>query len=246
MISLIIQARVGSTRLPGKVLKKIGDKTILEFLIDRVRLSKTIDQIIIATSNNPSDEKIVKLCQKLNTNCFIGDEKNVLRRYHDCALKYKATTIIRVTSDCPFIDPLLIDEMLLNYSRENCDYMSNTTPPECSLWPDGSDIEIFSLDALKKSYKECKDEKEREHVTFYIWKNKKTNFKILRFKNKKNLSKFRFTVDYKEDLDVARKIFNYLQENKLRGSANEIANFLKENPKVFEINNKYYAGIGWE
>ena len=246
MITLIIQARTGSSRLPRKVLEMLGEKTVLEYLIERVRLSKKVDQIIIATTDNQKDIEIVNLCKKINIKCFIGHEKNVLKRYYDCAVKYNASVIVRVTSDCPFIDPELIDKMLNNYLKSECDYMSNTTPPELSFWPDGTDIEIFSFDALKKTFMECNNDKEKEHVTFYMWKNNNTNFKIASYKITENFSKFRFTIDYDEDLLVAQAITNYLEKNKLRGSVDEIVSFLRENPEIYKINNKYYPGIGWD
>lgn len=247
MISIIIQARLGSSRLPGKILKKIGDKSALEYLIDRLKKSRLAEQIIVATTNKKIDQKIVDVVKKLKINSFIGDELDVLNRYYECAKKYKSSIIVRVTSDCPFSDPDLIDDMINFYIKNNYDYISNTTPLTESHWPDGSDVEIFSYKALVRANNESTDKKEREHVTFYFWKNPNSNFKTYNYKFiNENLSKYRFTLDYQEDLIVVNKINDYLKEKGIFGNIDDISKFLKENPEISKINSKYFSGIGWK
>ena len=246
MNTIIVQARTGSSRLPNKIFKQIGEITVLKYLINRIKLSKNTEQIIIATTDNIKDKKIIDFCNNEKIKYYIGDEQNVLKRFYDCALHFKATTIIRITSDCPFADPEIIDIMINKFHQKNIDYISNTTPPETSNWPDGSDVEILSFSALERSYNETKNKKEQEHVTFYIWKNRKTNFQTSQYQYPNDCSKFRFTIDYEEDLIVANKIDKYLKANHLRGSIDEIINFLELNPTVSSINNKYYFGIGWK
>ena len=127
MISIIIQARLGSSRLPGKILKKIGDKSVLEYLIDRLKKSRLAEQIIVATTNKKIDQEIINVVKKLKIYSFAGDELDVLNRYYQCAKKYKSSTIVRITSDCPFSDPNLIDDMINFYIENDYDLKINTT-----------------------------------------------------------------------------------------------------------------------
>ena len=160
---------MGSSRLPGKVLKKIYDKPCLLILMERVLLAKKIDKIVIATTKKKADRKIVDFCKKYEFNYFCGSENDVLKRYYDCNAKYKGNTIIRITSDCPLVDPKIIDKTVDLFYKRKVDYAANTIPPSTRKWPDGSDVEVFSKNALEKAFKNAKG-KDREHVTFYFWK----------------------------------------------------------------------------
>lgn len=247
MIDVIIQARLGSNRFPGKVLKKINGKPMLLYQVERVKKSKLINKVIVATTRNPIDKKILDLCDKHEIDTFIGSEHDVIKRYYDCAKAFKTKVIVRVTSDCPFADPRLIDRMIQKFLSGNYDYLANTVPPELRRWPDGSDVEIFNFKSLKKAVSECKSRYFREHVTFYFWKSKKKNiFKVDQFDNKNDWSKYRFTVDYKEDLTLVRKVSKLLSNQKKFGHVEDIVNILKKNENIFKINSKYYFGIGWE
>ncbi len=243
---LIIQARIGSSRLYGKVLKHINDKPMLKFIYDRMTMSKKLDKIIVATTNLSEDDKIQSLCEKNNILYFRGSENNVLKRYYDCAVENHAKTIIRVTADCPFADPKLVDKMLDEFDKKNLDYLANTVPPNKSTWPDGSDIEIFTIKALEKAYKEAKDPSDLEHVTFYFWKTAKHLFKTDQIKNSKNWSKYRFTVDYPEDYELVIKLNNKLKLSKKFGYIEEVIDILSKDKLLYDINKKYYFGIGWE
>ena len=222
---IIIQARSGSKRFPRKVYKKIDKKTTLEILLNRIKKIKSL-KIIVATTTYPRDEKIVNLSKKMGVFSFRGKEKDVLSRYYYCAKKYKLKHIIRLTGDCPLIDPSLVKKMIKLYSNSKYDYLSNTVPVYKSKYPNGSDIEIFSMKALKKNFHNCKNKFDREHVTNFFYKSEFFKTKILN--PKFNFSNFRYTLDYKKDLINIKKIYNYLKKNNLSGTTKQIVNFLKK------------------
>ena len=245
MIAAVIQARMGSTRLPKKVLKTIGDTTLLELQINRVQKSKNINTIIVATSTEVNDDEIEEFCLKKGINFYRGSENNVLSRYYECAKHYNIKTIVRLTADCPLIDPAIIDKVIDAFVQEGADYSSNTVPPETSCWPDGSDVEVFSFQALERAHKESTKNEDREHVTFYFWKDKLNGFKTTQLSNSENWSKYRFTVDYEEDYKVIELIYKEIRARNIYGHVHEIINILNERPDIKEINKEYYFGIGW-
>ena len=246
MIVGIIQARMGSTRLPGKVLKKINGVPLLKFQLDRVKAAKRLNKILIATTNKKEDDPVEQFCNDHKINCYRGSEDDVLSRYYESALSVKADVIVRLTADCPFVDPTLIDNVIDLYMKSEVDYASNTVPPESSCWPDGSDIEVFSFKALKMAHNQSVDKDEREHVTFFFWKNKENKFKTIQLGNEYDWSNYRFTVDYNEDFEAVKMINNELIDLGSYGYTHEIISILESNPRIKEINNKYYFGIGWE
>lgn len=202
---IIIQARTGSKRLPNKIIKKIlPNTTFIEFLVKRLNRIKKIEKIIIATSNKKKDDKIFKLKLK-NVFFFRGSETNVIKRYLDAAQKYKLRHIIRITADCPFVDPTLIEKILQKYHKGKYNYASNVNPPS---FPNGFDIEIFDLNTLKKSFRLYKSNLNKEHVTFAIrkiMKIKKYNLSL-----KKNLNHIRLTLDNKIDLIKIQKLVKHI------------------------------------
>ena len=209
-IICIVQARLNSNRLPKKILKKINKKNnVLEFLIKRLKKSKKISKIIIATPDTNADKKIINKFEKYNINFFNGSEVNVLDRYFKAAKKFKADVIVRITSDCPFTDPKLIDSFLKIFFRFKYDYFSNINPPS---FPDGFDIEIFTYKSLKFAWKNALSSYDQEHVTPYIKKSKK--IKKGNFCLKKDYSKLRVTLDYQRDLKLIRQIAEELDPNK--------------------------------
>ena len=241
---IIIQARMGSSRFPGKVLKKINKKPLLAYQIERVKLSKKYDNLVVATSNLEKDKPIVEFCKKKNINYFLGSEKNVLKRFYDCAIHYKANLIIRLTADCPLVDPKVIDKVITLYKKEKVDYAANTIPPNTRKWPDGSDVEVFSINSLKLAFQNAISIEDKEHVTFYIWKNKK--FRLAQLDNRLDWSKYRYTVDYEEDYRVVKKIFYLMSKKKLKGTTEEIVKLL-ENYIDFETDIKELEfGYGWK
>ena len=212
-ITCIIQARLASTRLPAKILLYGYDKPLLLHLVERVKKSKNIKKVIIATTNKEIDEPIVELCKKNKIDYFCGHPTNLLKRYYDCAKKYKIENILRITSDCPLIDHRIIDKVITEYKKFDYDYVSNINP---TTTPDGFDTEIFQFKVLKQVYLQAKKKHELEHVTPYIWDNPKKfrihNVKI--FKNNNYYNKYRLTLDYLEDYYVINKLYNFFYKKK--------------------------------
>lgn len=234
MNAAIIQVRVNSSRLPGKVLLKVKNKTLLEHLILRVKESKKIDEIIIATTKNKLDDQIEKFCIKNEIKFFRGDENDVLSRYFESAKQFKIKTIIRLTGDTPLIDPSVIDDVINFYEKHNFEYVSNFFPfPR--LFPDGYNVEVFSFEILKKCHLESTRPSEREHVTPYITMQPK-EFSIGKFECPIDLSKYRFNLDYYEDFLLIEKILENLYSEEKIFSMDDIIQFLDKNPEIFKIN----------
>ena len=236
-IGIIIQARMGSTRFPGKVLKKIEDKSLIELQIKRLQNSKKTKNIIIATSVNSLDDPIEKLCNEIRIPCYRGSEDNVLERYYHAAEHYELDVIIRSNGDCPFIDSLEIDKLIdiweINYPKY--DYITNILE---ETFPLGMHIEIVSKIALETAMKESTTKEEREHVTPYIYRNP-NKFKILNITNQENLSSYRWTIDYPEDFEFVKEIYKRFGTNNSSFSMNEIINLMKSEPKLALINNNF-------
>jgi glutamate-1-semialdehyde 2,1-aminomutase len=224
----IIQARLTSKRFPNKIFQKLEKKTLIEFLLKRLRKSKKINQIVLAIPNNPENIKIKKIIK--NVDFFFGNEEDVLDRYYKAAKKFGATVVIRICGDCPFVDPKIVDKLLNIFETKNFDYVSNTLKP---TFPDGLDVEVFSFSALEKAWNRAKIKSDREHVTQYIIKNKK--FKKYNYFYKKDLSKIRLTIDEMVDLQQIRTIYSCL-ENKNNFSVDDIYKLYMKNKKIFNIN----------
>lgn len=244
MICAIIQARMGSTRLPGKILKKVNGMTLLEYQVHRIKKAQLLNRIIIATTNLNRDNKIEKLCAKRKIECFRGSQNNVLDRYYQCAKMVKADIIVRLTADCPLVDPEIIDKTIKLFLQKKPDYCSNTIPPESSRYPDGSDVEVFSMKALRKAWKEVKNVSDEEHVTFYLWKNNR-KFTTIQLKNTSDWSPYRFTIDYPEDFAVVKFIIEELISRNSFGHLPEIIDILRDNPQIKNLNREHYSGEGW-
>lgn len=242
-ITAIIQARMGSTRLPGKVIKDICGKPLLQHIIERVRYSKLINEVVVATTNNIEDDVVRQICRKLNIECFRGNDEDVLDRFYQCAKKYCAEIIVRITGDCPFADPDIIDMTVKSFIENNSDYVS-TAYPEASF-PDGLDIEVFSYNALEIAWREAKLLSEREHVTSYIWKNESGQFKIENIKNDIDLSDKRWTIDEGMDLNFVRKIYSELYKENSLFKFKDILDYLKRNPELEKINTGIQRNEGY-
>ena len=241
MIMAISQARIGSTRLPKKVLKKIEGKTILEHMINRVKAAKNLDDIVVATTVKKEDLQIVKLCAKLGISVFCGSEDDVLDRYYQAARLFKAEHIVRITSDCPLIDPKIIDDVIDLYFKENTDYATNTMP---ETFPDGEDVEVFSFNALKIAWENAKLSSEREHITPYIRSNPDI-FKIANLKYEYNLNDKRWTLDEPKDFEFIKIIYkNLYSEDSLFGMK-KILDFLKKYPEIEKINKNIKRNEGY-
>ena len=204
----IIQARLNSSRFKNKVLKKINSKSLIVNIVNRIKFSKNIDKVVVASPVN--EKKLHNHLIKNNINVFYGDEKNVLQRYFLCAKKNKATHIVRITGDCPLVDPKIIDQLILKIKNSRYDYVSNINP---STFPDGFDVEVFTFECLKKAYLNAKLPYDKEHVTPYIKNN--NFFKKYNLKNFINLSNLKLSVDYKKDLVLIKKIYAFFKDKKI-------------------------------
>jgi len=232
-VTVLIQARVGSSRFPQKVLKKIEGKPMIWHVVNRVKQTNLVNQIALVTTKLDEDKKLLDIANELGVIGITGDENNVLKRFYDCASQINADPIIRITGDCPLIDPFLIDEMIKFFLEHDYDYISNRMIP---TFPDGLDIEIFSYTALRSAILNSKWSSELEHVTPYISKNPQ-KFKLFNFQNNVDLSQMRWCVDEKEDLVFVKKIFEKLSP-KFIFSMDEILKILKNEPTLLQINNK--------
>jgi spore coat polysaccharide biosynthesis protein SpsF len=234
MISVIIQIRMGSTRLSNKSFLNLNGNPLIFHVIDRIKYSKKIDQIIVATTTNPIDNKIETWCNENNVECFRGSEDNVLKRYYDCAKKYKSDYIVRITGDDPFKDYRMIDNAIENLLVSKNDFVCNNSPVS---FPEGLDVEVFTFDTLAKIYENANSQEYKEHVTLYVHKNKSL-FKIHNFKNFKNLSNYRWTIDYPEDYIFTKKIYKALYKKDKVFLTEDIYKLLEDNPNLLLINNK--------
>jgi len=229
----IIQARMGSTRFPNKVLMEIAGRPMLWHVVNRVRQAKLLGEVIVATSWESSDDVIATFCEQEGILYFRGSEEDVLDRYYQAAKWIGADVIARITADCPLIDSQIIDRVIEHYLNGDFDYASNTHPP---TYPDGIDVEVFSFNALEKDWEEARWLSEREHVTPYIWKNP-DKFKLSNVENDEDLSSLRWSVDEPQDLEFMRAVYNRLDTESF-GMA-DLLNLLKKCPELMDIN----AGI---
>jgi spore coat polysaccharide biosynthesis protein SpsF len=234
-IIAIIQARMGSTRLPGKCMMRIMGKPLLHYQIKQVQKVKLIDTIVVATTKNSKDDIINHFCKKEKINCFRGSEKNVLKRYFDAATFFKADIVIRLTSDCPLVDPEIIRRTIKKFLSNKYDYVSTTCPVQDATYTDGMDVEIFNYFNLSKIYKLCKNRIEKEHVTNFFWK-RPNQFRLHRLDLYKTYRNYRLTVDYIEDFILVKKILLFFLKNKIKINFKNIVSFLKKNPKYLKIN----------
>ena len=232
MIGCIIQARMGSTRFPGKVMKPLdGENPLLYSVIAQLKNCELIDVIVVATTDLEEDDIIVEYLKKNGIKYFRGSSEDVLDRYFQCAKKFLFSSIVRIPADKPFIDPEFVDSIIKKFKIEHFDYITTFLPP---TFPIGSEVEIFSYDCLEKTWKNANLPSEREHVTPYIYNNK-NKFKILNIKNDKDESNLRWAVDRKEDYDLALKIVTNIKKRPIL--MKDIINLFKTNPELALINN---------
>jgi len=231
---------MSSSRLPGKILLKIGKKSILQILLLRLSKSKKIDKIVVCTSKNESDDLILKESKKVKFEVFRGSENNVLDRFYKAAKKYKAKNIIRITADCPLIDPAEVDRLIKIHSENKLDYTSNNNP---ATYPDGLDAEVFTMETLQYTYFNAVSDYDKEHVTTYIKKTDK--FKKFNFKYKKNLSNLRLTLDYPKDFILIKKIIDSFKGN-LHFSLEDLLKKYSPRNFIYNINNSYKRNEGSE
>lgn len=231
-VAAIIQVRMRSTRLAGKVLEDLGGETVLARVVNRTRRATRVDDVVIATTAQPSDDVIVGLCQERGWPVFRGSEEDVLDRYYKVALAFQADVIVRITSDCPLIEPAIIDRVVSEFlsRRPKVEYVSNSLE---RTFPLGLDVEVMSFEALEKAWQEDRNPAWREHVTPYIWHHPE-QFRIRNVANDTDYSYMRWTVDTIEDLTFVRKIYEHFQDDGF--SWKEVLRLLEKHPEWLEIN----------
>ena len=231
MIGCIVQARMGSSRLPGKTLLKIDDKkTVLEFGINQLTSSNLLDKIIVATTNLKSDDVIENFVKNMNVDVFRGKSNDVLDRYFQCAKHFSIDTIVRITGDNPLVDPTIIDNLIQKFTLNSYDYLSNA---HVRTFPYGTEVEIFSFESLEQAWKNAILPSEREHVTPYFYNNSNL-FKIHNEKRSNNISNLRWTVDRENDLFLVKSIVSKIIKRPIL--LDDILNLFSKEPKLFKIN----------
>jgi len=240
-VGIIVQTRMGSTRLPGKVLMNADEVNLmLDYSINQLKHCKYSDKLIIATTDLERDDIIEKHCKKLNIDVFRGNEQDVLDRHYQCAKKFSLSHILRIPSDKPLIDPQIVDLVIQNFNSNEFDYMANFGVVKKdgklfhnSTYPSGTEVEMMSFDTLEKAWKDANTLDEREHVTPYIYLHPE-KFKIKILNLKQNLSHLRWSLDYESDLVVLREIIKNIQKRPI--FMNDIIEFLNKNPEIGKLN----------
>jgi spore coat polysaccharide biosynthesis protein SpsF len=236
---------MGSTRLPGKVFLPLAGKPLLLRMYERVAFSKYAGEIVLAITEDETDNQLFKLCQQNNIQVFRGNTLDLLDRHYQAAKKYNAEAVIKIPSDCPLIDPEIIDKVIQYYisSRDKFDFVSNLHPPS---YPDGNDVEIMSFAALENAWINAKKDFEREHTTPFIWENP-DKFRIgnvLWETGLDNSMTHRFTIDYKEDYEFIKRVYDELYEANNSFGLKDILALLERKPEIKKIN-EIYAGVNW-
>lgn len=228
----IIQARVGSTRLPRKVQKSIAGRPMLWHVIERVKRAKLVDEVVLATTSKEEDKPLLDLVKESGIKGYAGSDEDVLDRYFQAATQFGADVIVRITADCPLIDPEIIDKVVKHFLDGDFDYVTNTLKP---TYPDGLDVEVFSYEALRKAWGEARMASEREHVTPYIRKHPEL-FRFRNVEHEKDFSSMRWCVDTEKDLEFVREIYKRLYGKGKIFGMREVLNLLEKHPELMEIN----------
>ncbi|MBN8706319.1 MAG: glycosyltransferase family protein [Bacteroidetes bacterium] len=245
-IVVVVQARTGSSRLPNKIMMDLAGKPLLQRQLERIQSVKTEIKLVVATTTDSSDDPVRKLCQELGIDCFSGHPTDLLDRHYQAARPYQPDAVVKIPSDCPLIDPHIIDKVLrfFIYSNGEYDFVSNLHP---ATWPDGNDVEVMTFPALETAWKEAKKDFEREHTTPFFWENP-DKFRIgnVIWTSGQDLSmSHRFTIDYPEDYDFIKAIYDELcwPGSEIFG-LDKILALLEEKPDLYLMNSKY-AGVNW-
>ncbi len=244
MKTAIIQARRGSTRLPGKVLADIAGEPMVQRVIERVKAATLLDKVILATTVEERDTPLATLAGSLDVEVFRGSVDDVLDRYYQAAKSFGVEVVVRVTADCPLMDPSIIDRAVTTFLEGDCDYASTAYP--VPTFPDGLDVEVFSIWTLEKAWKGTSLPSEREHVTPYIWKNPHI-FRLKNIVNPEDLSAMRWTVDEERDLQFVREVYCHLDDGTGRiFGMNEVLSLLERHPELLEINQGIQRNEGYQ
>lgn len=233
---IVVQAQVGSTRLPRKVLLRLGTQTVLGRVVDRVRHCKKVDEVVVATTNEDADDAIVDECRRCRVRVIRGSEHDLLARYHQAATVSRATAVIRITADCPLIDPVLIDQLVEHYQTRKVDgrpvdYFSNTQP---RTYPHGLDMEMFSMRALQTAYRQATQKHEREHVTPYFYQHPE-RFVLANMAQTINQSSLRWKLDEATDFVFFQSVFRHFDSHEFV-STHQVLSLLARHPELSHIN----------
>jgi spore coat polysaccharide biosynthesis protein SpsF len=242
MILAILQARVSSTRLPGKVLLPLLGRPMLSRQIERLLQSNSIDRLVVATSDEPADEVLERLCAEMGVACYRGSINDVLDRFYRAALPLNPEHVVRITGDCPLIDPDLIDQMVAFYLEAQYDYVSNCVQPTL---PDGLDAEVFRFTSLCRAWREARLLSEREHVTPFIY-GRPELFRQGLWRNALDLSNYRWTVDEPADFELITKIYQALYPKNPRFRTDDVLALLQKEPQLQTINARYMRNEGYQ
>ena len=239
----IIQARMGSNRLPGKVLKSILGRPMLWRIVERVRAAPSIAEVVVAVPDNPANEVLRQFCADNQIALFAGSETDVLDRYYRAAQQFKADPILRITADCPLADPQLIERLIQTYGCGRYDHIGVASGAGAQLrpegrFPDGLDAECFGFSALDRAWNEATDPRDREHVTRYIWNNKDM-FHCGELTADQVYPKLRLTVDHPEDFELVTKIYESLYSEGRPFELADVMKFLENNPGLVDLNRKW-------
>tara|TARA_B100000809_G_C14970540_1_gene470743 strand:+ start:39 stop:863 length:825 start_codon:yes stop_codon:yes gene_type:complete len=228
----VIQVRMGSTRFPGKIMMKLDEKfTVLDYVIRQLSHSKSLENIIIATTHLEQDNVIVEYAKNNELDYFRGEPLDVLDRYYKCAKKFSLDTIVRMTSDAPFLDPTIVDKVFSKFQETGCDFVSNNI---IRTYPIGIDTEVFSMKTLEKTWNEAKLPSEREHVTTFIKKNREI-FKLYNLENNKKIPIYRLTIDRKEDLEFLRAIAANIKKQPIL--MQDVYELFSQKPEILDLYN---------
>ena len=231
MIGCIVQARMGSSRLPGKVMMKLDDKNpIIYYVIEQLKHCNFVDEIVVATTVLKEDDVIENFVRKNNIKCFRGSEQDVLDRYYQCAKNYSLSAVVRITSDNPLVDPDIIDKIVTLFKTNDYDYVSNEQPP---TFPLGYAVEVFSFSALETAWKKAELPSEREHVTPYFYKNKEV-FEQINYGKSTNLPNVRCTLDTEHDYNLIKTIVQKINHRPIL--FNHVVKLFENEPELFNIN----------
>ena len=229
----IIQARMGSSRLPGKVLADVAGKPLLWHVVNRAQQAQLVDEIVVATSDNGADDPIANFCEREGFTYFRGSESDVLDRFYRAAEANAADVVVRITADCPLLDPIVVDRVISRFRENGYDYVTNVLH---YTYPEGLDVEVFSLTSLKRAWKEARKPSEREHVTPYL--RSSGNFRVANVENESTLAceRYRWTVDEPEDLEFVREVYAAFAERSSFGMSDILA-LLEKRPEMRHTNN---------
>jgi spore coat polysaccharide biosynthesis protein SpsF len=228
----VVQARMTSTRLPGKVLREVLGKPLLAYQLERMRRARSLARIVIATTTNATDDPIAAFCAREGCDVVRGPEDDVLARYAQAVQAFPAATVVRMTSDCPLMEPALIDQAVARFAQAGCDYLSNMLQP---TWPYGLAVEVFTRESLLAAAAEARDPREREHVTpFLYWRPER--FRLESLTTSPDLSSERWTVDTAEDFELVRRILEALYPQRPAFGTADVLALLDAHPDWRKIN----------